>query len=123
MEKVKPASILVVDDDPAVLGVLRDILTEAGYDVADAMDGKKAVTKFRQHRPDVVITDIVMPDQEGVETIRQLKIESPGLKIIAMSGAIGGRYLRVAELMGADATLQKPIKVEQLLDAVKKVLR
>jgi DNA-binding response OmpR family regulator len=123
MEKAKPASILVVDDDPAVLGVLRDILTEAGYDVADAMDGKKAVTKFRQHRPDVVITDIVMPDQEGVETIRQLKIESPGLKIIAMSGAIGGRYLRVAELMGADATLQKPIKVEQLLDAVKKVLR
>ncbi len=123
MNKPKPASILIVDDDPAVLAVLRDILTDAGYEVADAMDGRKAVTKFRTTRPDIVITDIVMPDQEGVETIRQLKIESPGMKIIAMSGAIGGRYLRVAELMGADATLQKPIKIDQLLATVKKVLR
>ncbi|MSV30277.1 MAG: response regulator [Bryobacterales bacterium] len=123
MNKPKPASILIVDDDPSVLAALRDILTDAGYTVADAMDGRKAVMKFRTARPDIVITDIVMPDQEGVETIRQLKIESPGLKIIAMSGAIGGRYLRVAELMGADATLQKPIKIDQLLESVKKVLR
>ncbi len=123
MNKLKPASVLIVDDDPAVLAVLRSILTESGYEVADAMDGRKAVAKFRLARPDVVITDIVMPDQEGVETISLLKRESPGLKIIAMSGAIGGRYLRVAELMGADATLQKPIKTDQLLDALKKVLR
>jgi DNA-binding NarL/FixJ family response regulator len=77
---------------------------------------------FREHPSDLMITDLIMPDQEGVETITKLRREYPRLKIIAISGAFGGRYLRVAELLGADTVLQKPFTPQVLLDTVRKLL-
>ena len=71
---------------------------------------------------DVVITDLIMPEQEGMETISRIKRDFPNIKIIAISGALGGRYLRVAELLGAHAVLNKPLDPEQLLQTVQSVL-
>ena len=121
--KPRPAaSVLIVDDDPAILKLLSSVLGAAGYEVAEASDGRQAMKLFRERPSDLMITDLIMPDQEGVETITKLRRDYPRLKIIAISGAIGGRYLRVAELLGADTVLQKPFTPQVLLDTVRKLL-
>ncbi len=114
-------SIMVVDDDPAVLRYLRQVLTGAGYEVVEAADGKQALTQFNRNPTDVLITDLIMPEQEGVETITKLRRQHPRVGIIAISGAVGGKYLRVAEILGAGAILQKPFGPDALLAAVKRV--
>jgi len=117
--------ILVIDDEPAIVAVLRHILEGAGYQVLVAPDGKAAVAVYDSHPVDLVITDILMPEQEGLETIRQLRSRSSTLKIIAMSG--GGRYrlaefLKVAKMLGADSTLYKPFTQQEVLDTVHRLL-
>jgi len=77
---------------------------------------------MRTSHVDLVLTDLVMPDMEGIETIRTIHTQWPALKIIAMSGEFGGQFLHVAELLGANATLPKPIRPEVLLDVVRRVL-
>ena len=122
MKAPPPASVLIVDDDPAILKLLSLVLGGAGYTVWEASDGKQAVNLFRENPTDLLITDLIMPDQEGVETITKLRREYPKLKTMAISGAVGGRYLRVAELLGADSILQKPFTPQVLLEAVRKLL-
>ena len=110
--------ILVIDDDHLVRYTLSKILQRNGYDVVTASDGKRAMTVFRAEHPDAVITDIVMPEQEGAETILLLRKERPEVRIIAISG--GARtgnldYLDMARALGADDVIRKPFEAEELL--------
>ena len=118
-------SILLIDDDEALRGALRLALERAGYSVVVARDGREGLQLFRHLPPDLVITDIVMEGQEGLETIQVLRRETPGVKIIAMSGG-GSRgdrtFLEAARLLGAQQTLDKPFDVPHLLTAVRAVL-
>jgi CheY-like chemotaxis protein len=90
--------------------------------VVVARDGGEALKKIRERRFDLMLTDLVMPEREGLETIRTLRKERPDLKIVAVSGAFGGTFLDVAQLLGADATLLKPVSPDQLLAAVREAL-
>ena len=119
-------TILLIEDDSQTRKLLRRMLDSAGYNVHEAVDGREGVRLFEQEPADLVITDLVMPEQEGIETIRILKQIVPDVKIIAISG--GGRigpenYLSIAEKLGAIQTLKKPIKRKDLLTAVKEVLQ
>ena len=84
------ARILIVDDDIMFLSLLRDLLAPEGHDILEATNGIEALDIFREASVDLVVTDIVMPEKEGLQTILELKKESPTSKIIAISG--GGRY-------------------------------
>ncbi|HLZ74191.1 response regulator [Phenylobacterium sp.] len=115
------AFILVVDDEQMLRTTLRAILQRAGHEVAEAEDGAKAMELFRVNTPDLVITDIIMPNREGVETIGEMRAAAPDLPIIAMSGggSRGGElFLSLAARLGATQTLAKPIRQAELLAAV-----
>jgi CheY-like chemotaxis protein len=119
-------TILLIEDDSQTRKLLKRMLNSAGYNVHEAADGREGVRLFEQNPADLVITDLVMPEQEGIETIRLLKQIVADVKIIAISG--GGRigpenYLSMAERLGAQRSLKKPIKREDLLTAVKEVLQ
>ena len=117
------ARILVVDDEADVRRFLRLVLEDGGYEVIEAADGKQALRQVREAPMDLVITDLVMPEQEGIETIQALQREVPGVAIIAISGAFGGHFLEVAQMMGANAVLSKPVGAELLLTTVTAVLQ
>ncbi len=122
MPKRSRPSVLVVDDDPGVLRWLHLVLTEAGFEVTQAADGREAELLYREHPTDVLITDLVMPDREGLQTMTALQRDYPRLKIIAISGAVGGRYLKLAGRLGAHAVLQKPLDKRELLDTIRRAL-
>ncbi len=111
-------TILVIDDDIAVSNLLRRILSGGGYRVLVASDGKMGVDVLERQPVDLVITDLVMPGQEGLETVSYLHEQRPNLPVIAISGAFGGSFLKAAGLLGAAATLGKPIAPETLLETV-----
>lgn len=117
------ARILVVDDDDAVRDLVAAILRSGGYDVSVANDGRQALTKLANESFDVVVTDLVMPEQEGIETIRLIRRDFPAVKVIAMSGAFGGDYLRIAGHLGAHGTIAKPAGMQTVLETVRRVLQ
>ena len=117
--------ILLVDDDEPFRAMLHKTLEKAGYHVTDAPDGKAALKLFPEHPCDLVITDLVMPEKEGLETIVELRRLHAGVKIIAISG--GGRMnpltnLVMARKLGARRTLAKPFSQKEVLEAVALVL-
>jgi len=120
------ARIIVVDDDADVRVLFSLILTDAGHHVIEASNGEEGTRLYREHLPDVIITDIIMPDKEGIETIRELRRDFPDAKIIAISGggsALTGRdALSLAKHLGASSTLAKPFSGQELLDAVQELL-
>lgn len=119
------ARILVVDDEAPIRDVMRKMLERAGHVVIEAGDGLEAMQVFEASPTDLVITDILMPDQEGLQTIMELRRDYPDLKIIAISGGgvVGPQtYLRMAEGFGADRTLSKPFTMNDLLEAVRELL-
>jgi PAS domain S-box-containing protein len=116
------ATILVVDDEESVRDFFAQVLVRTGYEVVAARNGAEALDKFRERRFDLVLTDLVMPEKEGIEMIGILRKERPDLKVVAVSGAFGGAFLQVAQLLGANATLLKPVSPDQLLAAVRGVL-
>jgi len=118
-------SILVIDDDEPIRLLLRAILEREGYRVLEAPDGNEGIKQFTEIPTDLVITDLIMPGKEGIETIRELRQKFPGVKIIAVSG--GGRigpdsYLKMAKGVGALRTLSKPIDRTVLLKTVEEVI-
>lgn len=118
--------ILVIDDDEAFRPMVKQMLEQAGYEVLEAANGKQGVEVFRAEVPDLVITDIIMPEQEGIETIMGLIKENPNAPVIAMSG--GGRFTGIdvlgsARKFGAKQVLSKPFKRAELLEAVEEVLK
>jgi PAS domain S-box-containing protein len=114
--------ILVMDDDDAVRGLLQQALSDAGYEVLSARDGQEGMRLVAKHPFDLVLTDLVMPDREGIETIRELRRDYPAIRIIAMSGAMDGIYLKTAELLGAHVALRKPIDCQDLLRIIRELL-
>ncbi len=117
--------ILVIDDDVIVRETIVQILEDGGYQVLSAEDGKRGMAAFRSERPDLVITDIVMPEQEGIQTITEMLKSKPGTKIIAISGAgrIGNTdFLKIAQALGAMDAIPKPFDPDELLTVVKNCL-
>lgn len=115
-------SILVVDDHEEIRILLRDILEEHGYEVFEAADGKEALAKSQLLAFDLLITDLIMPEREGIETIRAMRSAKPELRILAISGAVEACYLQAAKVLGADATLRKPFPPEVILETVERLL-
>ncbi len=101
-------NILIIDDDPQFRRLLVRILKGAGYTVSKAINGRDGLDLFRLMRPALVITDIVMPDMEGIEMIREMRAEASTLPILAISGEGPPLYLRAAVKLGASAALPKP---------------
>ncbi len=118
-----PGTVLVVDDEESVRGLLRQILEAAGYQVLEAANGNQALARLKDTRVDLVITDLAMPEKEGMETIQELARLEPRPKIIAMSGAFGAPILKISRKLGAHAALAKPIRPDELLETVRAVLR
>lgn len=120
-------SVLVVDDEDQLRQLIREILEQAGYRVTEARDGKEAVLQYRLAPADVVIMDILMPEQDGLETTSTLRREFPNVKIIAITGSsemIGIlSFLDVAKMLGAHRALQKPFEMQTLLDTVQAELQ
>jgi len=119
------SSILVVDDDTQVLDVMSEMLRLEGHQVSVAENGQQAVDQMRDAQFDLVITDLIMPEKEGLETIADIRKRSSQLPIIAISG--GGRvgpmdYLETARFIGADATLAKPFGRQELITTVADLL-
>jgi DNA-binding NtrC family response regulator len=115
------AAILLIDDEPMLRRTIRTMLERAGHTVSEAGGGADGVSAFRQKRPDLVLTDMAMPDGEGVECIRELQSLDAAVPIIAMSGggSVGGTlYLTLASQAGAQQSLQKPFRRDALLAAV-----
>jgi CheY-like chemotaxis protein len=119
------ARILVIDDEPSILLMIRKMLEKEGYLVDTAIDGNDGLDLFEKNKPDLIITDIIMPQKEGLEIILDLRKKYPGLKIIAISG--GGRihpegYLPSAKLFGANLVFQKPLIKNEFLAAIAQLL-
>jgi two-component system cell cycle response regulator CpdR len=117
--------VLIIDDEPYILLMLKKMLEKAGYEVDLASNGKEGLDLFEKHAADLVITDIIMPDKEGLEIILEMKKQRPDLKIIAISG--GGRispesYLECAKHFGASRVFQKPFKQKELISAVNELI-
>jgi CheY-like chemotaxis protein len=109
---------LLVDDDPALLTVLARAFTSAGYATRTAENGRKALDLIATYRPDLVVTDIVMPEMEGIGAIMAIKQLADPPKVIAMSGTgtLGRRnYLKWAKHLGADEVLSKPFRLDEML--------
>lgn len=115
-------SVLVVDDQDQVRQLIRDTLEQAGYEVAEARDGKEGLDRYRARSTDLVIMDILMPDQDGLEAIMAFRREFPDTRVIAMTGGSDAtgilNFLDVAKMLGARRTLQKPFELKVLLDTV-----
>jgi DNA-binding response OmpR family regulator len=122
LDRQKRKRVLVVDDDKQVLMFASEVLREAGYEVLVGEDGNVALAVVEVEPLDLVITDLVMREREGLETMMRLRESHPALPVIAVSGAFGGHFLRSATILGARATLLKPFSGEDLLSAVRKVL-
>ncbi len=117
------ADIVVIDDEPRYRRLIAQVLTGAGHEVRQAGDGAEGLAMCLQRTPQLVITDIVMPRMEGIETILQLTRERPGIAVLAISGAEPASvYLRAATTLGAAGSLSKPFTVDQLLTAVNELL-
>ena len=119
------ADILIIDDDGAVRATLRKVLERAGHDVREAEEGHAGGKAIETRLPDLVITDLIMPGKEGIETIVDLREEYPELKILAISGggAIDpGGPLEDARLFGADRTMAKPFSMDELIRTVDELL-
>jgi|SRR5579862_197595 len=114
-------SVLIVDDERAILRALATILEESGFQVFTAESGRQATAILSEHQIDLLITDLSMPDEDGIELVRRLRKEHHALKVITMSGTFGPDLLKAAQYLGADATLTKPMTVAQLLDCIRKL--
>ncbi|UVT16922.1 MAG: response regulator [Nitrospira sp.] len=117
------ANILVIDDEPSIRGLLKEVLVKAGHRVFEAEDGRKGLTLYQQEAVDLVIMDLLMPETDGLEATLQLTREYLDAKVIAITGAQGDHnFLDVAKLFGARRTFEKPFDINKLLEAVNEEL-
>ncbi len=118
--------ILVVDDEQPIRELVQTLLEMHGYEVVQAADGRAALALLRETSPDLLVTDIFMPEMEGLEMIQKVRALHPTLGIIAMSGGVprgpGANYLKMAKAFGAMRMLEKPFTAAQLIAAVREAL-
>ena len=119
------ARILIIDDEAMIRDLLVNILEREGYDTATASGGKDGIKIYRENPTDLIITDLLMPEKDGIEIIRELCRDFQDVKIIAMSG--GGKtdsetYLHIAKTIGAIKTLAKPFDRKELLTTIRELL-
>ncbi len=115
-------SILVAEDDPETRRMFRRTLEEVGYFVSEAANGRDAWKAVVDRYFDLVILDLSMPEEDGIEVIRSIRAELPYIKVVAVSGFLHGAFLRAARNLGAESTLHKPVREEVLLPEVCRVL-
>ena len=120
------ARILIIDDNDQFREMLQEMLSQAGYEVLVASDGSAGVGIYREKRPDLIITDVIMPEKDGAEVIFELQKEFPGIKIIVMTG--GGQvdaqaYLKsIVAYSNVKHAFEKPFAMDELLETVKEVV-
>ena len=119
------AHIIIIDDEELVRATFRDLLEDMGYAVTEAVDGVQGLKALEAHPAEMVITDLLMPNKEGIETILELRNKNPNVKIIAVSG--GGstgrsNFLDMAKELGADKVFAKPVDINELADAVRTLI-
>jgi len=119
------AHLLLIDDDESFRPMLRENLEQMGHTVTEARNGKEGLAHYASAPADLVLTDLIMPEKEGIETILDLRKKWPDVKIIAMSG--GGRgsaasYLKTAQQLGAQYVLAKPFSNDELVAAINNML-
>lgn len=117
-------NVLLVDDDALFRNLINNALQKQGYQTSIACNGDEALKKIRDGAFDLLVTDILMPEKEGIELIQEVRLTNPKLKIIAISS--GGQtgytsFLRIAETFGADASLKKPFTADELIEKVKEI--
>ena len=116
--------ILVVDDDDMLRSYVKELLKLNNFVVSEAADGKAGLKEFKENTPDLVITDIIMPEMEGISFIRKLREFSEETPIIAMTGNVHGHmdeYLKISSQIGANEILRKPVKSEEFLEAINRL--
>ena len=116
--------ILIVDDNTKFLSMLNEFLCENDYIVETSDNGSDALKKFSDFIPDIVLTDIVMPDIDGIELLLNIRKINPTVKVIVMSGGNRGHadaYLHMADKLGANAILNKPFELSELIQKIKKI--
>lgn len=117
--------ILIIEDDAMMRKGLSNVVSRLGCCVLEAADGHEGMKHFRQHKPDVIITDILMPEKEGLETIREMRKDNPAVRIIAISAGsplYKMQFLELAEKFGASHTFNKPVNPDDLLAAIKDLM-
>ena len=120
------ASILVVDDDKPLRDLLAGVLREQGYDVETAEEGNAALSRMETASFDIVISDIIMPGKEGIETIREIRSLYPSVLVIAMStgGSLGNaQILEYARMIGAHEAIRKPVELPELIKTISRMLQ
>ena len=119
------AHILVIDDDLSIQQLFKQFLSGKGHSVSSASDRKEGLHLMKQQRPDLIITDIMMPEMDGLEVVREIRKTYPGLPVIAISGGMRGvsmNFLPHAKKIGACHVFEKPVSLSTLGDAVKELL-
>ena len=119
--------ILVIDDDIRIRRLMNRILSAAGHSIIEANDGREGINLARSDQPGLIITDILMPGMEGMETLLEIRKIMPQTKVLVVSGSAGGadaqvNYLSMAEKLGADAVLAKPFLPNELIEVVNKLI-
>ena len=117
--------LLIIDDDEYLLEYLKILLTQEGYQVSSAKDGEIGLGLFEVEKPDLVLTDIIMPEVEGMEVIMKLRDANAELPIIAMSGGLRNSaesYLEIAQNLGATSIIKKPLELPELIKLIGNLL-
>lgn len=118
--------VLLIEDDNELREMLRTALVRKDYVVLEAANGKEALIHFKPGVTDLVITDLIMPEEDGLKVIMKIREMKPGIKVIAISGggkAGPGNYLHLAKALGADATYSKPFSVNELIGKIADMLK
>ena len=119
------AHIQIIDDEPAVKNLFEKFLRDEGYSVSMAADGREGLRMMKNQKPDLLITDIMMPEMDGLEVLQQIRVDFPGLPVIAISGGMRNgtiTFLPIAKKLGACCALNKPVKLAELLRTVQNAL-
>ena len=118
----KIRKILIVDDEVSIVNLMNSMLSANGYEAISATNGKEGLEQYNKEHPDLVITDIIMPDMEGIELIRNLRKLDKDLPVVVMSGnPTGQQFLKTAALLGAKSTLNKPFSTAELLNIISEI--
>jgi len=116
--------VLLIDDDPTILKVYSQFLAGLGHEVMQADDGRAGLRLMQQNRPDLIITDIVMPEMDGLEILMKIRSDHDDIPVIAISGglrALPVSFLQQAKLFGARYVFEKPVSLDELKDAVQEL--